>query len=164
MKKRYNLAELRCYEKNNMGIEVSECLSYVFVEKIGYLDEEKYQNVFKDESLPIVKNVRLGGNNNYFFESYNYNNLDDYSDVGLCWTLTDISIDNLPISDLKNIVIYSDHYFMDRKDLIEEKYEYEIDRNMRRTIFNDLMRYDEICNYLDDRGIDINTKKNKYIR
>ena len=149
MEKKYNLAELRCYKKNSSGIEVGPSLSYVFVEKFGDIYSHNYENVFKDEIYPLVKKQRLGENDYYYFEDNVSDVFNKYGEVGLCYVLTDVSIKNLPLEDLENIVIYSNYYFKDRADLIEERFS-SLDTDFRRVLFDDNMIAEENRDYIEE--------------
>jgi hypothetical protein len=160
----YNLAELRCYEKSNFGIDVSDCLSYAFVEKVGSFPNYQYQNMFKDEVYPVLKRNKVGRQSSYYFEEDNSNVFSEYGESGLCWVITNVGVSNLPLEDMKNIVIFSDHYFKDRKDLMEELFESDFNREMRKTFDDDLKRYDDLVRFLEDKGIDLDNRGKKLVR
>ncbi len=160
----YNLVELRCYEKSNMGIEVSDRLSYAFVEKVGDYSNREYQNIFTDEIYPVVKRANVGKNISYYFEEDNSTVFSKYGEVGLCWVLTNITVSNLPMDTIKNIIIYSDHYYKDRKELMDELFESDFNTSMRRTYNDDLRRYDDLVSYLDEKGIDFERHGKKLVR
>lgn len=163
MKNNCYLAELRCYEKSNIGINLSDCLSYVFIEKSDYYSHD-YQNVFKDENYPVVKRNKINKNNFYYFEDNSSSVYEKYGDVGLCYVLTNISVCNLPIEDLKHIVLYSDHYFKDRKDLMNELYEDEVNTSIMSTIYDDYQNYQRMIDYLEEKGIDLENGGKKLVR
>ena len=156
---KYRLAELRCYEKNSIGIDVSDTLSYVFVEEARYIGTKDYQNVFKYESFPVIRKTVYGEYINYYFEDNAKDVFDEYGEVGLCYLLTDVSIDNLSIEDLKNIVIYSDSYFKDRKDLIEERMENHYTNPLFSTVYSDINDYEKFKSFLEKKGLDERGKK-----
>ena len=164
MKKRYNLAELRYYERTQYGFDISDCLSYVFIEKMDPYSGYDYQNVFTDEQYPIVRFNDYGYDRYFYFEE-NYGNIyDKYGDSGLCYVLTDVAVDNLPMDDLKHIVLYSDHYFKDRRELMDEMLESEYNTSLRRTTFEDLTNYEQMINYLDEKGFDFENRGKKLVR
>lgn len=160
----YNLVELRCYEKSNLGIEVSDCLSYAFVEKVGDYSNREYQNVFTDEIYPVVKRANVGRNISYYFEEDNSEVFSKYGEVGLCWVLTNIIVSNLPIETIKNIIIHSDYYYKDRRELMEELFENDFNSSMRRTMNDDLRRYSDLVKYLDEKGISLDKHSKTLVR
>ncbi|MBQ6539167.1 MAG: hypothetical protein IJL76_02695 [Bacilli bacterium] len=161
---KYNLAELRCYEKSNMGIDVSDTLSYVFVEEARYIGTKDYQNVFKYETFPLIKKTTYGEHTYYYFEDNIRDVFDEYGETGLCYLLTDVAIENLPIDDLKHIVLYSNYYFKDRKELMDELYEDEFNAQLRRISFEDYTNYQDMIEYLEEKGIDLENGGKKLVR
>ncbi len=163
MRNKYNLAELRYYEKGNTSIKLSDRLSYVFIERMDDYSHD-YQNVFKNERFPIVKRNNIYADNYFYFEENASAVFERCGESGLCYVLTNVSVDNLPIEDLKHIVLYSDHYFKDRKDLMEEMLESEYNTSLRRTMFDDITNYEQMVNYLSDKGIDFENGGKKLVR
>ena len=157
MRKDYSLAELRYYEKTKKGITVSDTLSYVFIEKEKYLDENTYKNVFNDESFPIVRRQQVNGEDYYYYFVKFDGNLRDKN--GLCWVLTDVSIKNLPLKDLENIVIYSDYYFKDRKELVDERIANNYTSSIIATVISDANNYEKMTSFLKEKGLDYKGKK-----
>lgn len=160
----YYLAELRCYEKNNLSVDVSNRLSYAFVEKVGDYSNREYQNIFTDEIYPVLKRTQVGNQINYYFEKHNSKVFSEYGEAGLCWVLTNVSVSNLPIKDVKNIVLYSDHYFKDRKSLMEELYSDDLSTSLRRNLYDDYKSYEKMKETLEEKGIDINNRGKKLVR
>ncbi len=155
----YHLAELRCYEKNSLGVDVSNRLSYVFVEQLGDYSNREYQNIFTNEIYPVLKRSIVGNQVNYYFEEDNSKVFSDYGEVGLCWVLTNVSVCNLPMKDVKNIVLNSDYYFKDRKSLIDELYSDDLSSSIRRNIYDDYRSYEKMKETLEEKGIGINRSK-----
>jgi hypothetical protein len=149
----YHLAELRCYEKNSLGVDVSNRLSYVFVEKLGDHDNREYQNIFTDEIYPVVKRSQIGRQVNYYFEEDSSKVFSNYGEVGLCYVLTNVSVCNLPMKDVKSIVLNSDHYFKDRKNLMEELYSDDLSSTLRRNLYDDYRSYEKMKETLEEKGI-----------
>ena len=160
----YSLVELRCYEKSSKGIEISDRLSYAFVEKVGDYSNIEYQNIFTDEVYPVVKRANVGREISYYFEEDTSKIFSKYGEVGLCWVLTNIHVSGLPLETVKNIVIYSDYYYKDRKLLMDELFESDFNSSMRKTYNDDLRRYSKLVDYLDEKGIDLEGHGKKLIR
>lgn len=138
------IADLRFFDKEHNGIELSEPLSKGIL--IGPLEDGRYYNPFcLDDNYPIfgrdfISNVSLNGES-YGTKVYHVSN---ELATGPCWVLTNIDlkdeIDNacVSFSDIEAYVINSSYYFKDRAPLIKGRTKGRKGRKLLRQYLSDM--------------------------
>lgn len=151
------IAGLRYFNKENNGIELGENLSYGIIVKDEVSDT--YYNVFNlCEEYPIF---RRSCYSNYTEDDEPYGSKIIYHDGllkdGPCWLIQEkLFSDNLPgvvtLSELEKIVLYSDKYFKDRKE-ISRKYLRKDPIRLLKVFCKDLQSEEYMDNYFNGREI-----------
>ena len=160
---RIKKAQLRYNDLDENGLEVPEIKAYtIFIKK-----EDTYVNLFN-----FVKECNV-----YERLPYSNNTLDgeDYGtkirlvcgkeEKGLCYVLEygkmdELShYDSIPLMDLYKIILKSDDFYFDRKDIIAA-YPHLVSRRERKKILeNDDIMMDKLFDYLDEKEIGKTYKK-----
>lgn len=156
------LAELKYFDKEHNGIEVSEDLSYVIIERFGNEKEGyTYLNVFdRLESLPVFKrNTCYENYKNGICYGSKIESVSSFFETGPCWLIKSSLVDdsNLPeetisLEELEDVVLKSNNYFKDRK-LIAIKRMKRFDNiiKMLQVIRNDNKHEDYMNYYFETR-------------
>lgn len=155
------LAELKYFDKDHNGIEVTEDLSYVIIERFGN-EKEGYTflNVFdRLETFPVFKrNTCYENYSNGICYGSKIESVSSFFETGPCWliksSLKDTSLpENVSMEDLENIVLISKNYFKDRKSIAARRMKkFDNYFKMLRIIKNDRKHEDYMNYYFEERA------------
>ena len=122
-----HLAELKYFDMQNNGIELSEPASYVVVYEI---EDGKFLNALDPfEELPTFERIpcttNIYGGQDYYGSKIRV--LTDNYSTGPCWLLCDEKFRRslpgmeIPLSEIENYVLDSSLYFKDRLDIAKKR-------------------------------------------
>ena len=123
------IAGVRYFDKEHNGIELGDNLTYVIVAKKGRGKKAVYYNVFDNtETYPVFKRSKYYSNYTKNGEAYGTKMVlrSGKATSGPCWILEEkLSEDKfdeeITINELEELMIESDKYFKDRKNLIYKR-------------------------------------------
>lgn len=153
------LAELKYFDKEHNGIELTEPLSYIVLFNNG----DDYVNLLSpDESYPVF--IRKPHYTNYYGdggETYGTKvkllTNEEECVTGPCWLLCNNDLkmvlgDVTTLKDVQNYVLRSHYYFKDRLSLVTAKMRrFQDMRKMREILVTDLKKRDALYTFFEER-------------
>lgn len=155
-----HLVELRYFDSEHNGIEVSKPLSYGFLLELNDVGQ-KYLNIFDfEESYPVYKRVPYG---NTLADGTSYGTkvvLDDGEEKdGPCWVLTGQTGSDIfkrkymMANQLEDYMLKSSEYFKDRiKIARERRSEFDHPLEMSKIIRRDKVLKKEMDEFFEERA------------
>ena len=155
----YYVAELKYTD--GQRVEIGQAPSYVVVEKQVDRFEDgltytRFVNVITNEEYPAFSRSNKYGQYYYDLEGEEYQvgcKLIQESTTmkkGPCFILTRERMENIPVQDIENMIIYSSRYFKDRARIMNRRG--MRDMWSRRVIFEDSKKREGMIDYFVERG------------
>ncbi len=157
------LAELRYYDEDHRGLEVSQNLAY----GILYTDNENYMNIFASDEYPVFKRV-IGTTNVIVSTGEEYGTcvveLTEAKESGPVWLIVDDKFgDKFPkeitIKNLEDYVLSSKFYFKDRTDIAKKRLHDTMNLSLMGVILKDRKHKKAMDNFFDQREVNIQKVK-----
>ncbi len=140
---RIKLADLKYFDKEQNGVELSDSLSKgILIDPLG---DDNYYNLFCfSEYYPVFKRER-GSNVSLSGEEYGtrMSLVSNELASGPCWVLSKVSFrdevgkDEVSISDIEEYVINSSYFFKDRVAIIEDRFKGRKGRKWHKKVLSD---------------------------
>ena len=155
----YYVAELKYTDGNK--VEMGEAPSYVVVEKQVDRFEDgltytRFVNIITNEEYPAFSRSNKYGQYYYDADGEEHQvgcKLIQESTImkkGPCFILTRERMENIPVQDIENMIIYSSRYFKDRARIMNRRG--MRDMWSRRVLFEDSKKHEEMLGYFVERG------------
>ena len=155
----YYVAELKYTDGNR--VEMGEAPSYVVVQKQEDRFEDdltytRFVNIFTNEEYPTFSRSNKYGQ--YYYDADGEEHqvgcklIQESTTMkeGPCFILTRERMENIPVQDIENMIIYSSRYFKDRARIMNRRG--MRDMWSRRVLFEDSKKREEMLDYFVERG------------